>query len=30
MPWEEVKPMDQKLLFIADRIRGLSTFAFPL
>lgn len=26
MPWNEVKPMDQKLLFIADHIRGLNTF----
>lgn len=26
MPWEEVRPMDQKLLFIADTIREASTF----
>jgi transposase InsO family protein len=27
MPWEEVKPMDQKLLFIADHLRKVSTFS---
>lgn len=26
MPWNEVKPMDQKLLFIADHLRELSSF----
>ena len=27
MPWKEVKPMDQKLLFIADHLRGLTNFS---
>lgn len=27
MPWKEVKPMDQKILFIADYLRGISTFS---
>ncbi|ALC15440.1 transposase InsO [Desulfuromonas soudanensis] len=27
MPWEEVKPMDQKLLFIADHLREVTTFS---
>jgi len=26
MPWKEVKPMDQKLLFIADHLRATDTF----
>ncbi|APG27085.1 integrase [Syntrophotalea acetylenivorans] len=26
MPWKEVKPMDQKLLFIADHLRAMDTF----
>lgn len=27
MPWNEVKPMDQKLLFIADALREAATFS---
>ncbi len=27
MPWTEVKPMDQKLLFIADHLREVTTFS---
>ena len=27
MPWQEVKPMDQKLLFIADHIRRVTSFS---
>ncbi len=27
MPWKEVRPMDQKVLFIADYLRGGRTFA---
>ena len=27
MPWEEVRPMDQKLLFIADHMRNVTTFS---
>jgi putative transposase len=27
MPWKEVKPMEQKILFIADHLRGGRTFA---
>ena len=27
MPWKEVKPMDQKLLFIADHLREVTTFS---
>jgi len=27
MPWQEVKPMDQKLLFIADYVRKITTFS---
>lgn len=27
MPWREVKPMDQKLLFIADHLRATTTFS---
>lgn len=27
MPWQEVKPMDQKLLFIADCVRKTTTFS---
>jgi len=27
MPWKEVKPMDQKLLFMADHLRKVTTFS---
>jgi transposase InsO family protein len=27
MPWQEVKPMDQKLLFIADHLRRVTSFS---
>jgi putative transposase len=27
MPWKEVRPMDQKLLFIADHLRNVTTFS---
>lgn len=27
MPWKEVQPMDQKLLFIADHLREVTTFS---
>ncbi len=27
MPWRELKPMDQKLLFIADYLRGAPNFS---
>lgn len=27
MPWKEVRPMDQKLLFIADHLREVTTFS---
>jgi putative transposase len=27
MPWQEVKPMDQKLLFIADHLRKVTSFS---
>lgn len=27
MPWKEVKPMDQKVLFIADHLRKVTTFS---
>ena len=27
MPWQEVKPMDQKLLFIADYLRRITSFS---
>jgi len=26
MPWKEIRPMDQKILFIADYLRGGYTF----
>ena len=27
MPWKEVKPMDQKLLFVADHLRAMTSFS---
>lgn len=26
MPWKDVRPMDEKLLFLADQLRGVGTF----
>lgn len=27
MPWKDVKPMDEKILFIADYLRQVDTFS---
>lgn len=27
MPWTEVRPMDKKVLFIADHLREVTTFS---
>lgn len=27
MPWKDVRPMDEKLLFLADHVRGIGTFS---
>ena len=27
MPWKEIKPMDQKVLFVADHLRGGYSFS---
>jgi len=30
MPWKDVKPMDEKILFIADYLRQVDSFSYEI